>query len=471
MTMEHQTKYSEIITRKRMLRFALIAPVSGLLFGMWGNVQFFAVSALLIPQSLIWIIYLTYSFIDALNDPIIGYITDRSRKFTLKYGKRYLWIRIGVFLGPIFLILCFIPISTNPIVLTLWLIITMGIFETFLTLLEVSHNSLFPDLFREPQQRRKVSAYGGIIGGATSIFGAIFIPLMLGIWGGATSPFAYLITTFIIIIIVYLLIFPYLKGVKETDEMREFRTQLDEAGKSSSKLGDILRRIIKDRNWVALIIANTCFVIAGACMAYGLNFFVYFYLELPIEFASIPGLAYSGIAIIAVLLWIRIARKIGVKKSYIISLSLAVVGFLLFFLIQDLGGLTLVIAFMGVSSAANLGVIFQLAQAEAIDNAAVLSGKREEGTYIGILRVFSAFSYASQTIIFAIVTSFSGFDANLDWAQGFHQTALAKLGLKLQMSLIPFVIILIGVIVFIFMYNITKEKAVENTEKLVELNL
>ena len=167
--MEHQTKYSEIITRKRMLRFALIAPVSGLLFGMWGNVQFFAVSALLIPQSLIWIIYLTYSFIDALNDPIIGYITDRSRKFTLKYGKRYLWIRIGVFLGPIFLILCFIPISTNPIVLTLWLIITMGIFETFLTLLEVSHNSLFPDLFREPQQRRKVSAYGGIIGGATSL--------------------------------------------------------------------------------------------------------------------------------------------------------------------------------------------------------------------------------------------------------------------------------------------------------------
>jgi GPH family glycoside/pentoside/hexuronide:cation symporter len=469
--MEHQTKYSEIITRKRMLRFALIAPVSGLLFGMWGNVQFFAVSALKIPQSLIWIIYLTYSFIDAFNDPIIGYFTDRSRKFTLKYGKRYLWIRIGVLLGPIFLILCLIPISTNLILLTLWLILTMGIFETFLTLLEVSHNSLFPDLFREPQQRRKVSAYGGIIGGATSIFGAIFIPLMLGIWGGATSPIAYLITTLIIIIIVYLLVSPYLKGVKETDEMREFRTKLDEAGKSSSKLREVLGRIIKDRNWIALIIANTCFVIAGACMLYGLNFFVYFYLELPIQYASIPGLAYSGIAIISVLLWIRIARKIGVKKSYIISLSLAVAGFFLFFLIQDLGGLTLVIAFMGVSSAANLGVIFQLAQAEAIDNAAVLSGKREEGTYIGILRVFSAFSYASQTIIFAIVTSFSGFDANLDWADSFHQTALAKLGLKLQMSLIPLGIILIGVIVFIFMYNITKEKAFENTEKLVELNL
>ncbi|MFX1448971.1 MAG: MFS transporter, partial [Promethearchaeota archaeon] len=307
--MEDKKRYSEVITRSRMIRFALIAPIAGLLGAMWGNVQFFAVSALLVPQSLIWIIYLIYSFVDAFNDPIIGYLTDRSKKYTLKYGKRYIWIKIGVFISPIFLILCFISISTDVLVLTFWLILLMCTFETFLTILEVSHNSLFPDLFREPQQRRKVSAYGGAIGGLTSIFGAIFIPVMLAVGGGATSSTAYLITAIVIVIIVYLLTIPYLKGVKETDEMREFRTQLDESGKSSSPLKEVLGRIIRDRNWIALIIANTCFVIAGACMLYGLNFFVYFYLELSIEFASIPGLAYSGVAIISVLIWIKIAKK------------------------------------------------------------------------------------------------------------------------------------------------------------------
>lgn len=469
--MENKKRYSEVMTHNRMIRFALIAPIAGLLSGMWGNIQFFAVSALLIPQSLIWIIYLTYSFIDAFNDPIIGYFTDRSRKYTMKYGKRYLWIKIGVFLSPIFLILCFIVISTDVYVLTLWLILTLGIYETVLTLLEVSHNSLFPDLFREIQQRRRVSAYGGAIGGLTSIFGAIFIPVMLAIWGGATSPIAYLITTIIIVIIVYLLTIPYLKGVKETNEMREFRTHLDENGKSSSPLPEVLGRIIKDRNWIALIIANTCFVVAGACMLYGLNFFVYYYLELPIEVASIPGLAYGGVAIISVLMWIRIAKKIGVKKSYAISLFLAILGFILFFIVEELLGLTLVIAFMGVSSAANLGVVFQLAQAEAIDNASAISGKREEGTYMGVLRVFSAFSYAFQTIIFAVVTSFSGFDASLDWQDGFHQSAQAKFGLKLQMSLIPFSIIIIGFIIFVLIYNISKEKALDNVNRLIELKL
>jgi len=192
---------------------------------------------------------------------------------------------------------------------------------------------------------------------------------------------------------------------------------------------------------------------------------------LPIELASIPGLAYSVVAIISVLIWIKIAKKIGVKKSYTISLFLAVVGFILFFIVEDLLGLTLVLAFMGVSSAANLGVVFQLAQAEAIDNAAVNSGKREEGTYIGILRVFSAFSYAFQTMIFAIVTAFSGFDASLDWKDGFHQSTSAKLGLKLQMSLIPFTIIIVGAILFILTYKISKEKALENVDRLIELKL
>ncbi|MFW9949541.1 MAG: hypothetical protein ACFFKA_05395, partial [Candidatus Thorarchaeota archaeon] len=61
--------------------------------------------------------------------------------------------------------------------------------------------------------------------------------------------------------------------------------------------------------------------------------------------------------------------------------------------------------------------------------------------------------------------------ANLDWIDGFHQTPLAKLGLKLQMSLIPFFIIIIGAILFILMYKISKEKALENIDRLIELKL
>jgi len=458
---------SERLLNRRMRRFALIAPVAGLLSGMWGNIQFFAASALLIPQASIAIIYLVYSIVDAFNDPIIGYISDRSSKFTTKYGKRYPWIIIGVIATPIFLLLCFIQISTNRIISVVWLIITMAIYETFLTIHEVSHISLYPDMFREQDQRGKVNTIGAIIGGLTLIFGALFFPIMIGLWGGENEPMAYLITTIITIIIAYSIAIPYLKGVKESKEMKIFRSELDEKGRSSSPLKEVLVRIFKDRNWMAIIIANTTFVIAGACMLYGINFFVVYNLELPIENASIPGVCYSAVAIISAPIWIKIAKKIGVKKTYTISLFLNTLAFFLFFFVRNLLEMTLSLMLVGVASSASLSVIFHLAIAEAIDNATINSGKREEGTYNGVLRIFSAFSYFFQTLIFAIVGTLYGFDAAL----GTNQTNRAKLGLNIQMSLIPMFISVIGAIIFLFMYTISKEQAQENVKKLIEIGL
>ena len=43
-------KYSEKITTKRALFFSLSNVISGFLFTMWGQIQFFAAVVLLIPQ-------------------------------------------------------------------------------------------------------------------------------------------------------------------------------------------------------------------------------------------------------------------------------------------------------------------------------------------------------------------------------------------------------------------------------------
>jgi Na+/melibiose symporter-like transporter len=83
------------------------------------------------------------------------------------------------------------------------------------------------------------------------------------------------------------------------------------------------------------------------------------------------------------------------------------------------------------------------------------------------LRVFSAFSYFFQTLIFAIVAIFSGYNPAL----GTRNSEIAKFGLKLQMSIIPMIILLIGAIIFVLMYKISKEDAIKNKEKLIEMGL
>ena len=74
--------------KKQEIGFAL-SSFYILLFGLWGSLQFYAVTVLLIPIFIIPVIYLIFSIVDGFNDPLIGYYTDRSKRFTEKYGKRY----------------------------------------------------------------------------------------------------------------------------------------------------------------------------------------------------------------------------------------------------------------------------------------------------------------------------------------------------------------------------------------------
>ncbi len=127
----------------------------------------------------------------------------------------------------------------------------------------------------------------------------------------------------------------------------------------------------------------------------------------------------------------------------------------------------LVFTFQGIGFSATSGVIYGLLRAEGIDNATINSGKREEGSFTSVWKFFTAFSYFFQTLIFAIVLGITGYDP--DPRTG--SSNAAKFGLIFQISIIPMVIFLIGIIAFALMYKISKEKAAENKVKVEEMGL
>jgi GPH family glycoside/pentoside/hexuronide:cation symporter len=172
-------------------------------------------------------------------------------------------------------------------------------------------------------------------------------------------------------------------------------------------------------------------------------------------------------ALISVPFWVKIPRKIGVKNSYLAALGASAIIFFAFFFVTDYIGVVIVYGLAGIMFSACWGIIFNLVQAEAIDNAAAKTGKREEGSYIGILRVFSAFSYFFQTLIFALAWGFFGYEP----AKGPNQTDFAKFGLKFSMSIIPLIIMTVGIIIFALLYQIGREDVMENKRKLLEMGI
>ena len=61
-------------------------------------VFFFYEVAVGLPAIYIFLAMLIFTLYDAINDPLIGFLTDRLFKFTKKFGKRFPWIIIGILL-------------------------------------------------------------------------------------------------------------------------------------------------------------------------------------------------------------------------------------------------------------------------------------------------------------------------------------------------------------------------------------
>ncbi len=453
--------------KKQEIGFAL-SSFYILLFGLWGSLQFYAVTVLLIPIFIIPIIYLIFSIVDGFNDPLIGYYTDRSKRFTEKYGKRYPWIIIGSILAPIPLILAFIPISTSVVITVIWITVMMCLFETFATLREISQEALFPDLFRYEDQRSTVLGIGMFFTLVAQLIAAISIPLIIASLGGATESIAFIGAAIFIIALTYLVSIPYaIWGVKESEEMKQMRLRLDQEAKEHESVKKVVKRIFKDKNWMGLIIAFLIWGTGGLCYIGGMNYFVLHYLGLGIEVMVLPGLLLIASAVGSIPFWVKLSRKISAKKLYIVGLSFSAIGFFAFFFVIDYTGYVIMSAFMGIVWGGNWGIVNKMVQAQAIDNAAVTNCKREEASYAGIFRVFSAFTYFFQSLIFVVVWTLTGYTPE----KRANQTELARLGLKLNVSLIPAALAVVSIIIFAIMYSITEEKALINKTKLVEMGL
>ena len=139
----------------------------------------------------------------------------------------------------------------------------------------------------------------------------------------------------------------------------------------------------------------------------------------------------------------------------------------MFFFVTNYIGLIFVASLAGIPTAANFGVIATLARAEAIDNATVRTNKREEGSFLGIFRVFTAFTYFFQVALFTIVGYVTGFNPSVIPAVD----PVVKQGLNLQMSLVPLVLNIIATLIVYFTYKITREQNLANKTRLKEMNL
>jgi GPH family glycoside/pentoside/hexuronide:cation symporter len=98
-------------------------------------ITFFYNTTLGLNTELTGIAWLIFSFWNAINDPLFGFIEDRTK--SEKYGRRIPYIRFGAPLYGVTFILCWIPLVNinDQFALFFNLIIVLFVFDTLFTIL------------------------------------------------------------------------------------------------------------------------------------------------------------------------------------------------------------------------------------------------------------------------------------------------------------------------------------------------
>jgi len=175
-----------LIGGKEVLAFAIFdsSMVSAL---MGAALSFFNTEVLFLSAAAVGTIFLVARIWDAVNDPIMGIIVDRTHS---KWGKCIPYLRYAPIPLLIVSIFLFLPIMSLPLMTkTLRAGIFCVLYYTVFKAVDIPMQSLQPLLFVDQQERNKAVSVSSTLGSTGTILpGGLYFALVLLVGGSEKSP-------------------------------------------------------------------------------------------------------------------------------------------------------------------------------------------------------------------------------------------------------------------------------------------
>ena len=411
---------------------------------------------------------------DALNNPLMGYLTDRNTRFTKRWGKRFPWIIIAILPWCFSVLLIYNPPNVDPStsqgswMLFGWLAFSLCLADSFETIIYVNAGHLRADKFRTETERRNLAAYSTPIEIISRVFGMLIPPLLIAANTGRQS---YVFMAVIIALIGLLGCFLFVPGAREDKIMIERYYKAE-----PKKIGFIegLKESIMLRSFIISIILYTSFVVVTEMLTMNVIYVVIFVLR---EDPSMTTLIFAFFllgAIISVPFWVTIAKKLNNNKKTMsiggFCLSAALIPLTFFQTMYDFMIFTFILGF-------TLGcwwtLFFPVIQTNVIDDFMVTTEKDQKGVLIGLTTFIPRLTATLTVVIFAIVHELTGFVPGYDTYEGLAGAVddinLVLWGIRLLMGIIPMIIVLIPTLIFWKFYPLTQDMVEKNKIKLKEL--
>jgi GPH family glycoside/pentoside/hexuronide:cation symporter len=370
-----------------------------------------------------------YSIYNAINNPAMGYISDRTKT---RWGRRVPYILFGTIPYALFFTLLFlVPFdgATQPIPLLIWFAAALFLFETMATVVQTAYYSLLPEMYSEYKDRTGVSVRMNIFMTVGLIVGAALPIVLAGVfgWDGMAALLG-LVTAAALL--------------AATRGMFERRSSLEAP---EVPLGPSLRATFLNRSFVTIVIAQTMRHFATSVAASGLAFYTKYSLGADPASSSIILATIFIVATLALYPWkVFLANRLEPRTTLLIAYVLMGLSTIPLFLAQSLVAAFFTAAFMGIALAGLL-LMGDVTLSDVIDEDEIKTGQRREGMYFGMSGLIITLAYALSSIVFGWVSSAYGYNPLLT-----QQPESVALGFRVFISIPPAIGSLFAILSLLF---------------------
>ncbi len=384
------------------------------------------------------LVLLIYTFIDALDNPVYGYFSDRTRT---KWGRRRPWLVIGAPLLALGLVAFYNPpafLEGNS--LFVYFLLMYILTGTLDSLINANYGALFPDLFKGDALRASTNAMRQAFQLVAMVISIALTPMVTNLIGFPLTALIYGILGASVIL------FSAFGCHENIDNLKTEKPQL----------WDSLKMLFKNKKFWISGFANAFYSAAMALVLQAIPFYAKYSLKIPDNQSTLLFATVLFIAIGAVAIWAKLIKKYTVVPIWRAALLVLGIGFIPVYLANSLITAILASSLVGLGFAGVIATM-DLIGARIIDEDSAKSGIKREAIFASASGFMNRLNGLFTSLAFFLVYRVYGFESGE--VPGLNPGGAARF----LLALFPFILVVIS---FIFSRFLSfSDSKIENSEK------
>jgi GPH family glycoside/pentoside/hexuronide:cation symporter len=422
-----------------------------------------------IPPGLAGSILMIGKIWDAVNDPVVGVLTDKTQ--SRRWGRRLPWmfygaIPFGLFFFLQWIVPQFTPNQSSNIWPLFWYYVAIGIMsQAFFTIVNLPYTAMTPELSQDYDERTSLNSFRFTFSIGGSILSLIFAQIVFAVIREPQQQYLVLaaICTVISVLSLYWCVYGTRKRILAFESKR---IQLEQP--AEIPFIEQIKIAFSNKPFLFVIAIYLFSWLGVQITATVIPYFVIYCMKLKDSQVPTVLIAVQGTALLMLFVWSYLSKRFGKKIVYFLGMTLWIIAAAgLFFLQANQIGLMYFMAVMAGCGVSTAYLIPWSMIPDVIELDELQTGQRREGVFYGFMVLLQKFGLAFGLFIVGNALQASGFRETIAGQSTPIQPDSALSAIRIIVGPVPTICLILGLILTFF-YPITREMHAEIMFKLQE---